>query len=133
MNKNRRNSNRENMLRDHSYRGDARPARGKGQGKRILTVMLVLCLLVAAAAAIIGFRIRTSAADLEHVTEYKYYTSIRIEKGDTLWKLADEYRGSRYDSAQDYIDEVIELNELPSEKLIEGQYLTVPYYSEDFR
>lgn len=105
----------------------------RGRGRNILAAMLVLCIIVAGITVLSGFDFRTKAADLEHPEEYKYYTSICIEKGDSLWSLAGKYMGEQYDSTQDYIEEVMELNQLSSEQLCEGQYLTVPYFSQDFR
>ena len=63
----------------------------------------------------------------------KYYTSILIEKGDTLWSLAEKYADEQYYAdTQIYIEEVIFINHLNSTEIIEGNYLVVPYYSAEF-
>ena len=72
-----------------------------------------------------------STASKDHPS-YKYYTSIQIEKGDTLWSIADTYMTSEYDSIQDYIREIKELNHLGPDDIHAGQYLTIPYYSGEF-
>lgn len=62
----------------------------------------------------------------------KYYTSILIENGDTLWSLAEKYADEHYADTQAYIDEVIFINHLNSTEITEGNYLVVPYYSAEF-
>ena len=59
----------------------------------------------------------------------KYYTTIEIESGDTLWSIAQEYRTSEYRSLQAYIDEVKQINGLAGDNITEGCYLTIPYYA----
>lgn len=58
----------------------------------------------------------------------KYYKSIEISSGDTLWKIAETYMNDDYDSVQSYIKELKEINGLPSDNILEGKYLMVPYY-----
>lgn len=106
--------------------------RNGGRGRQILAVLFVLCLVMAGTAALTGTMLKTRAADKNQSIEYKYYTSICLERGDSLWKLAEEYMGEHYDNQQDYIEEVRELNNLTSEEVQEGQYLTIPYFSEEF-
>lgn len=75
--------------------------------------------------------IPTSAASAE--IPYKYYTSIRIQAGDTLWDIADTYCGPEYDTVSDYIAEVCSINHLSSgDEIHAGQYITVPYYSHEY-
>lgn len=64
--------------------------------------------------------------------EKKYYTSIVIESGDTLWSLAQEYADAHYADIQSYIEEVIFINHLDSTEILEGNYLILPYYKTDF-
>ncbi|MFG6357566.1 MAG: LysM peptidoglycan-binding domain-containing protein [Acetatifactor sp.] len=64
---------------------------------------------------------------------YKYYTSIQIQPGDTLWELADRYADSEhYDSHAQYMEEVIRMNHLSGERVYAGDYLILPYYSDEF-
>ena len=96
--------------------------------------VVVLTALVIFFGVLLGSSIMASGkstASEEHPS-FKYYTSIQIEKGDTLWSIADTYITSEYDSIQDYIDEVKELNHLGPDDIHAGQYLTIPYYSGDF-
>ena len=58
----------------------------------------------------------------------KYYKSIQIHSGDTLWNIAEEYIADDYESVSDYITEVKKINKLSSDQIQDSQYLTVPYY-----
>lgn len=58
----------------------------------------------------------------------KYYKSIQIHSGDTLWNIAEEYMDDDYESVNDYIGEVKKINKLSSDEIQDSQYLTVPYY-----
>ncbi len=61
----------------------------------------------------------------------KFYTSIQIEEGDTLWTIADRFITSEYDSKKSYIEEVKKMNHLYSDDITSGCYLFVPYYAEE--
>ena len=58
----------------------------------------------------------------------KYYKCITIEEGDTLWEIANEYKTEEYASTQDYIDEVLAMNNLNTDVIVDGTNLLIPYY-----
>lgn len=58
----------------------------------------------------------------------RYYKSILIEPGDTLWEIALEFKDARYGSTQEYVDELMEINGLTSDRIHAGRFLTVSYY-----
>lgn len=60
----------------------------------------------------------------------KYFTSIYIENGDTLWDIAKENITSEYATIQKYIHEIKKCNNLHSNNITEGCYLLIPYYAE---
>ncbi len=64
---------------------------------------------------------------------YKYYTSILIQDGDSLWSLAEKNQDEHFPSKQAYIEEIKRTNNLSDDILISGQYLIIPYYSSEFR
>ena len=65
---------------------------------------------------------------------FKYYTSVTVEAGETLWSLADEYIDyDYYKDKNKYISEVRTINHLDDDyTIIAGQTLIVPYYSEEY-
>ena len=70
----------------------------------------------------------TASSGYGRENEHKYYKSIELEYGDTLWDIAMEYRDSHYDSIQDYIRELKEINNLLTDDIHADRYLTVVYY-----
>lgn len=95
--------------------------------KYLLTVAVTLILIAGISVTVGSAFVKAEDRDGASVQK-KYYKSIQLEAGDTLWAIANEYRGDHYDSIYDYIDEVIEMNGLKSDEIHAGQYLTIPYY-----
>lgn len=59
----------------------------------------------------------------------KYYASIQIQNGDSLWSIADEYADEHYTGRFEYVSEVAEINGIHmNDRLISGEYIVVPYY-----
>lgn len=58
----------------------------------------------------------------------KYYESICIQDGDTLWSIADQYISEEYGNKDQYIRELMQINGLKTDYLQSGNYLTVAYY-----
>lgn len=66
-------------------------------------------------------------------TVYKYYSSIQIQPGDTLWDIAEETMTSDYDSTAEYVEVLKEMNGLTSDHIEAGHYLTVAYNDTVYR
>ena len=64
---------------------------------------------------------------------YRYYTSIEIMPGDSLWSIANEYCFDMNMSINDYINEIKTLNHLSSDAITSGQYLTIVYVSGEYK
>ena len=62
---------------------------------------------------------------------YKYYTSIQIKSGDTLWEIAGKYMSNEYKDRKEYMKEVCSINHISENEIHAGQFLVVPYYSEE--
>jgi len=92
-------------------------------------IAVMFCSLVAVIVfcSIIFGTINTQAAPAE-VTN-KYYTSIQIESGDTLWAIANEYITDDYADMHEYISEVCSINHISEDEIHAGQYIVVPYYA----
>lgn len=95
------------------------------QGKALAAVLFMMAVILIG-GSISGF----AKARRTEECAYKYYTSIAIEPGDTLWGIASEYMTSEYDGVDEYIREVRKLNHLSDNGICAGQYLMVPYYSD---
>ena len=58
----------------------------------------------------------------------KYYKTIEVNSGDTLWDIADQYMDDHYDNIYIYINELKSINGLDSDNIQDGQFLTIFYY-----
>lgn len=90
----------------------------------IAVVTIFLSLAIAGLFAICGTSKVSAAPDCEPV---RYYTSIKIEQGDSLWEIASRYK-SGSESTAEYIDEIITMNQLSSEQITAGKSLMIYYY-----
>lgn len=98
--------------------------------KRILIFGMTLILMFGMG---VGFgTLLAKAEETEKEPVYKYYTSIEIRKGDTLWGMADQYMDrDYYETRADYISEVMKINHMVTGRLIAGKKLIIPYYSAE--
>ena len=95
-------------------------------------ILLLAALFVITVGSIVCGSIFSSAKDpATDIPQYKYYKSITIEQGDSLWSIAQEYRSDAYEDVQEYIDELVQLNGLTSMTIHEGQHLVVAYYKAE--
>lgn len=68
-----------------------------------------------------------SLAQTENGAYGKLYKSITIEKGDTLWDIAEEYITDDYESIDEYVSVLMDMNNLKSDKILYGDQLIVAY------
>lgn len=87
----------------------------------ILTLALVLALTF---CSIIG----TAAPDREEPEVHKYYTSITIQPGDTLWSVARQTDPEGHMDVRDHVNELMRINRMAEPDLKAGMNLTVFYY-----
>lgn len=98
--------------------------------KRTIYGVIIIALFIFAS----GFFITKSFAKEENSTpNYKYYTSIKIENGDTLWSIAERYISNEYESIYDYIRELKKMNNLSNDNIVAGENITVAYYSDVYK
>jgi cell division protein YceG involved in septum cleavage len=89
----------------------------------LMTVMLVMVL------ALTGFHMTAKATEQDTADAVKYYTSIQIEPGDSLWSIANTYMDDHYDSINDYIKDIAKANGISIHtSLTSGEFLIIPYY-----
>lgn len=92
----------------------------------LTTIFVLVCALGVSSIVASG---QSEAAQ----NSYKYYTSVEIEKGDTLWNIAEQYMSAEYGSIQEYVDEIKEINNLGDDEIHSGQYLTIPYFAQELK
>lgn len=106
---------------------------GSAEVHRNLVFVLIFAMLLFTIFLTAGYIFspsRSKAASMEN--SYKYYTSIEIQKGDTLWDIAQEYAAD-FASISDYVEELKELNGLGDDRIHAGQFLTICYYSREVK
>lgn len=92
-------------------------------------IVILFCYLIAVVMFSIIFLRTTNAQAAPTKVTAKYYTSIRIEAGDTLWTIASNYITDDYRNINDYILEVCSINHISKDEIHAGQYLVIPYYA----
>ena len=98
----------------------------------LFTAILITFLILAVSLSICF----TVNADQEKPKRhaYKYYTDIVIQKGESLWDIANEHMTEAYDSPKTYIKEVKSINSLTDvDKIYAGQRIVIPYYSTELK
>ena len=105
----------------------ARRAQKVQMEKRLI---VVIGIIVISLGILLGSSISAFASAREKARIHKYYTSIQLRQGDSLWELAGDY-ASTDQSEQEFIDEVCEVNGISESNILHsGQYVVVPYYSD---
>ena len=101
--------------------------------KSALCFMAVI--IIASLSISFGNSLVAAHGDMENnPVEHKYYKSIEISYGDTLWGIAEKYMTDHYDSIYEYIYELERINNLDSvDDIHASQYLTVVYYDTEFQ
>lgn len=100
--------------------------------RKCMTLLMTICLVIICAVSY--HSINTSASSGEEEVNFKYYTTITVSHGETLWDIADDYIDYKeYDDKNQYIAEVQNINHLDDDCVIKaGQILVVPYFSTEF-
>lgn len=76
---------------------------------------------------------KAETIDAKASETFKYYKSVTVQPGDSLWSIAADNMSEEYDSIQDYIDEVCFINSLSNTCIHAGKNLTIPYYFAEFK
>ena len=93
--------------------------------RRIRLFVFVVLLFV---LILLGCTMFPSMAREEGPRPTAYYTSIKIEEGDSLWEIAGRYKQGGNLTTADYVEKLRRINSLQEDTIHAGQYLTVVYY-----
>lgn len=115
---------------ERRIRNNRRKRQQELKRKGIILLLSIISVLVINS---IFFGFSAKASDSSKKIYYKYYTSILIQDGDSLWNLAEKNWDEHFLSKRAYIDEIKKTNNLSDDTLISGQYLIIPYYSSEFQ
>lgn len=121
--------NNKYYTRDVNRKIKSRQRKIKAQCSIIALSLIVMCTLALAVLFVIPSQAENRIAA---EASCKYYRSIQIKKGDTLWSIANENIDTgHYNNTVEYIKEVKSINSLASDRIIAGNYIIIPYYSEN--
>ncbi len=118
------------------YKSDMRRIMNKKRRQRqlrrnIITGVIALILIISLTVALGSIMVYAQSND--KVTMYKYYTSIEVQQGETLWSIAEKnLETGQYEDLISYIKEILHINHLKDDTIIAGQNLIIPYFSEQF-
>lgn len=120
------------FMNDRDLRNYWRKRKRQREVRRIFVLAGIAVVLVLGFALSYHALLSHANTEIENIS-YKYFTSIQVEPGDTLWSLADKYADQEhYTSRDQYIAEVMAMNHMSGEELSAGSYLILPYYSPEF-
>ena len=77
---------------------------------------------------VLSFSLKTNAKE-NKTASVKIYTSIIIEEGDSLWSIAKDNKPDNV-SVNEYISHIKKINQLNTDKIHAGNFLTIYYYEE---
>lgn len=101
--------------------------------KRIRGIITGFIIALIGCMSFGAFFVSAHEGTLSDQTVYKYYKSIEIQPGDTLWDIAEETMTSEYDSIPEYVEVLKEMNALESDRIEAGQYLVIAYNDTEFK
>ncbi len=104
----------------------ARTARRTKRNTRIKAQLLFVAItLFMISITSIGFL--SQATDTTSAKIETSYKSIRIESGDCLWTIAEQYKLTESTSTQEFVDELMFLNNMSTHTIQTGDHIVVPY------
>ena len=99
--------------------------------KRRITLAAIAIMFITMGSVVCGSIFSSAKNPALDVPQYKYYKSITIEQGDSLWSLAQEYNNNSNVSTDDYIDEIVQVNGLKNKTIHAGQHIVIAYYDTE--
>lgn len=91
--------------------------------------MIFLGIFIFTTILLSFFTISTQVIAEKSPPKEKLVASVRIEQGESLWRIAERYMTEEYSDIHTYINEIKRSNGLTSDVIHEGAYIIVPYYS----
>lgn len=90
-----------------------------------IAILATVCLVLVGSMAYGSIRTEANSG-------LKYFDTVQIAYGDTLWDLSDRYIDyDHYKNKKAYINEVCRINGIYGDRLTPGEILYFPYYSTE--
>ncbi len=95
------------------------------------STIMISAIALAALIVIISLSISFNAsAETTSIDTHKFFTSIEVKEGDTLWSIATKYISPEYQNINTYIDELKQMNNLKDDTIHAGNCIIVSYYNK---
>ena len=121
------------MQRDRNYAKAQTIKKNERHIRSMLVLFIATVFIVFAACALFGnLLISAHEKRSEEPVNFKYYKSIEIQPGDTLWDIAEEYITEDYRSVSEYVMVLKEMNSLSTDDIQAGQNLMIAYNDTEF-
>ena len=105
----------------------------KSRVLRRLSFTIITAIFVTIIALSV-FSLSAKAKSTQGADDYKYYTSHMIMPGESLWSIAQENIDYvHYESVQNYIEEINFINGMTKSELHIGDYILIPYFSDEMK
>ncbi|WP_026665897.1 LysM peptidoglycan-binding domain-containing protein [Butyrivibrio sp. FC2001] len=128
--------NRNNYVNENDrYRRAALAKRRRERAaRRRLVILGVMTSVIIFMAIILSFSFSSDASNKNN-EQYKYYTSVSVNVGDSVWTIAEEYMDDlHYRSTKEFVNDIARINKIsPDTMLKAGTNLIVPYYSDTLK
>ncbi len=124
---------------DRNYRSEMRIKRNHerrvAQTKRQMTALILIVSIVLFISLFLRVQLQSDAHGEDRNFSYKYYETITVTQGDSLWSIAQAHMDDdHYSSVNAYINEVRSINNMDRDasEITAGTKLVIPYYSTEF-
>ena len=113
----------------------ANKARRQRIFKRQVSIIIIIATLVLFTFIFMCSSIYSDAQSDNYEPEFKYYTTVTVHAGDSLWSIASEhYPEQHYNNLNCYITEICRLNRIDTDGVLNaGENLIIPYYSTEYK
>lgn len=96
------------------------------------TIIAAIIIIAVSIFVLLNSTVHAFADSQNNIPLNKYYTSIKVEKGESLWTIADKYYKNSNMSKNEYIQEIRTINHIGDE-IYSGQSIIVSYYTSEFK
>ena len=110
-------------------------ARRERQLRRRIVTFVVMSSVIIFIALFLSFSFLSDAKDTSNHKEYRYYSSVTVKAGDSVWSIAESNLDRmHYNNVESYVRDIASVNKISADsKLTAGTSLIIPYYSDEWK
>ncbi|SDA65113.1 LysM domain-containing protein [Butyrivibrio sp. INlla18] len=102
--------------------------------RQYITISLIVSILLFV-MMFLKLSVMSDAQSDTFEPEYKYYKTVTVYSGDTLWDIAsNNYNSGKYSDMNSYINEILSINSISdADQVKAGESLIIPYFSKEYK